>query len=104
MAATLRWLQYTERRAVLVVSRDGFVLWTRSSKAAYRSGIYIKTSNVPPVPIPRHSLASKTLITENQKQAIEIPLGVWFDEACEKIVIFSEMYDFSISLVLLENL
>ncbi len=27
IAAIMRWLEYTERRAVLVVSRDGFILW-----------------------------------------------------------------------------
>jgi hypothetical protein len=32
IAALLRWPEYTERRAVLVVSRDGFILWGRSSK------------------------------------------------------------------------
>jgi len=31
IAAVLRWLSYTEKRAVLVVSRDGFILWARSS-------------------------------------------------------------------------
>lgn len=104
IAVTLRWIQYTERRAILVVSRDGYALWARSSKSAYRSGIYIKTSNVPPVLIPQNSLSSKSFVTESQKQAIELPPGVWFDEPCEEMVIFSELYDFTISLVLLENL
>ena len=49
IAATLRWLQYTSRRAVLVVSRDGFILWARSSKRALRSGLFYKTRNTPPV-------------------------------------------------------
>jgi Zn-dependent peptidase ImmA (M78 family) len=31
IAALLRWLEYTERRVVLVVSRDGFILWARTS-------------------------------------------------------------------------
>jgi len=100
IAVTLRWIQYTERRAILVVSRDGYVLWARSSKSAYRSGIYIKTSNVPPVPIPLNSLASKSFINENQKQAVELPSGIWFDEPCEEMVVFSELYDFTISLVI----
>jgi Zn-dependent peptidase ImmA (M78 family) len=43
IAATLRWLQYTSRRSILVVSRDGFVLWARSSQAALKSSIYFKT-------------------------------------------------------------
>ena len=29
IAAVLRWLQYTTRRAALVVSRDGYILWSR---------------------------------------------------------------------------
>jgi hypothetical protein len=33
IAALLQWLSYTERRAVLVVSRDGFILWARSASA-----------------------------------------------------------------------
>lgn len=32
IAATLRWLEYTERRSVLVVSRDEFILWARSKQ------------------------------------------------------------------------
>src|SRR3546814_7564717 len=33
IAAVLRWLSYTQKRAVLVVSRDGFILWARSSRS-----------------------------------------------------------------------
>lgn len=52
VAATLRWLQYTERRAVVVLSRDGFILWARSSRRALKTGIFFRTANKPPVPIP----------------------------------------------------
>jgi Zn-dependent peptidase ImmA (M78 family) len=31
IAVTLRWPSYTEKRAVLVVARDGFILWARSA-------------------------------------------------------------------------
>lgn len=48
-AITLRWLQLTTKRAMLIVSRDGFVLWARSSDSAYNSGRYIKTKNVKPL-------------------------------------------------------
>ena len=51
IAATLRWLEYTERRAVLVVSRDGFILWARSSRVALRTGAFFRTSRGP-IPIP----------------------------------------------------
>ena len=36
IATVLRWLSYTEKRAVLVVSRDGFILWARSSTPALK--------------------------------------------------------------------
>jgi hypothetical protein len=44
IAAVLRWLEYTEKRAVLVVSRDGFIMWARSSQAALKTGAFYRTS------------------------------------------------------------
>ena len=36
VAAVLRWLRYTERRAIMVVSRDGFMKWAWSSQPALK--------------------------------------------------------------------
>jgi len=99
IAAVLRWIEYTERCAVLVVSRDGFILWARSSKAAFRSRIFFKTSNRPPIPIPVGSLASGRITSENQRQGIELSPGTWFEEGCSEMVVFSELYDFTISVL-----
>ena len=104
IAATLRWIEYTERRAVIVVSRNGFILWARSSKAAYRSGVYFKTNNQSPITVPLHSLASGTVTRDNQRKGVTIPSGVWFEESCEEMVVFSELYDFTISVIQLEVL
>ncbi|MEE8058291.1 MAG: ImmA/IrrE family metallo-endopeptidase [Pseudomonadales bacterium] len=104
IAATLRWIEYTERRAVIVVSRDGFVLWARSSKAAYRTGIYFKTSNRPPVALPKNSLAGGLITNENKRQSVSLSAGVWFEESCEEMVVFSELYNFAISVIQLENI
>ncbi len=103
IAATLRWIAYTGRRAVIVISRDGFILWARSSEPAFRSGIYFKTSNRPPIPVPENSLAAGLITNENQRQGIELPTGVWFEENCEEMVIFSELYNFTISVLQLES-
>ncbi|SUS07559.1 hypothetical protein DF3PB_4610002 [uncultured Defluviicoccus sp.] len=27
----MKWLEFTEERAILVIARDGFILWSRSS-------------------------------------------------------------------------
>lgn len=58
IAATLKWLEYTERRAVIVVSRDDFILWARSSTPALKSGAFFRTSKGP-IPVPIKSLAAQ---------------------------------------------
>ena len=101
-AATLRWLEYTTRRAVLAVSRDGFVLWSRSSRRALRTGRYFRTASGPPVPVPASSLANAPIGTAGPT-TVRHDTGVWFDEPCEEIALFSDRYDFAISLLHLED-
>lgn len=102
VAATLRWLQYTERRSVLVVSRDGFILWARSSDAALRTGAYFKTAGRPPIPVPAPSLAAQPELMEKSRGQIAHDGNVWFAEPCEEIALTSDQYDFTISLLHLE--
>lgn len=99
MAASLRWIDYTERNALIVVSRDGFILWARSSKNAFRDGKYFKTSTGPPIPIPCGSLANDAHNKSNQAKRVAIDPDVWFDDGCEEMVIFSELYNFTISVL-----
>lgn len=102
IAATLRWLEYTKRRAVLVVSRDGFVLWARSSKKALKTGAFIRTSRGP-VEVPAGSIAARRDAVESPRAGTELPAGVWFNEPCREMAVFSDQYDFTISLVQLAN-
>lgn len=103
IAATLKWLEYTERRAVLVVSRDGFILWARSSDRALKTGAYFKTSRAT-IPVPPGSLAAQTVTGELPRNGIELPMGVWFrEEPCREMTVFSEQYDFAISLLQLPS-
>ncbi|WP_421837554.1 ImmA/IrrE family metallo-endopeptidase [Novosphingobium sp.] len=98
IAATLRWLQFTERRSVLVVSRDGYILWARSSDRALKTGAYFKTVGRPPIAVPALSLATRS-DPLNSKGAIEHGADVWFAEPCEEIALVSDHYDFTISLL-----
>lgn len=99
IASILRWLQYTERRSILVVSRDGFILWARSSEAALRSGAYFRTANVDPVPIPLSSLAAQRDLVGGSKGAADMDKGIWLREPCREEILFSDQYDFTISLL-----
>ena len=101
IATALRWLSYTEKRAVLVVSRDGFILWARSSAKALRTGAFFRTS-VGPIAIPVASLAARVLMAERQTTQ-QHDRGIWFSEPVTEMTILSEQYDFAISLLLLPN-
>jgi hypothetical protein len=56
IAAISRWLEHTTRRAILVVSRDGFILWSRASERVLKTGAFFRTSGAA-IPIPSASLA-----------------------------------------------
>jgi hypothetical protein len=101
LAATLRWLAYTERRAVLAVSRDGFILWARSSEPAWRTGAFYHTADRLPVEIPARSLVASGAPLDDQRAGIDHPAGVWLPEACRELAVTSERYDFALSLLLL---
>lgn len=45
-AAILRWLEYTHRRSLLVVSNEGYAHWAKASDPAYKSGRFIRTKGV----------------------------------------------------------
>lgn len=92
IAVILRWLEYTERRAMIVVSRDGYARWARSSAAAYKSKRYIRASGEP-FEIPAGAVAASEPPFEMDGQPIEHPAGVWFDEPVEETSIFSEVYE-----------
>ncbi len=101
LAALLRWIDYTSKRAVLVVSRSGFILWARSSKAALRTQAYFRTATSSPIEISSASLAARP--SEFGAEAARLGLnhnsGVWFNEPCEEITVFADQYDFTISII-----
>lgn len=101
IATILRWLTYTTRRAVLVVSREGFILWSRASEAAAKTGTVFRTSGGP-IEIPPLSLAATHQIFDGRTGVTHGP-GVWFREETREMTIFSEQYDFTITLLLLED-
>jgi hypothetical protein len=102
IAATLRWLSYTNKRAVLVVSRDGYILWARSSTPALRSGAFFRTSG-PPIEIPSTSLAKRTYRLVDGRGSTEHAPGIWFREPSREMTVLAEQYDFAPSLLALSD-
>lgn len=104
-AATLKWLEFTEQRAVLVVSRDGYIDWARSSESALKSGAFFRTRNVVR-PIPDNSLAARQDGQTCEKAGINLDARVWFPREPQgmplrEMKIVSDQYDQTLSLLIM---
>lgn len=104
-AAILKWLEFTSQRAVLVMSRDGYMLWARSSQSALHTGAFFRTMNAV-VQIPPGSLAASTESATPEKQGIELAARTWFSEepaemSLREMRITSDRYEQTMSLLIL---
>lgn len=103
-AATLRWLKDTDRQAVLVVHRDGFMKWAFSSKSAAENGAFFK-SRQHVVAIPDCSLAADQSVT-SERTGVEIAASTWFPHApanltLQEMKITANDYDVIMTLLVL---
>ena len=99
-AAVLRWLDYTDRRALLAASRDGFVLWAKSSRSAFESGAFLATRRNT-VEVPASSVAMRRAEVADPRLPNALPKGVWLPEEVTEMTVFSDQYDLTLSLLLL---
>lgn len=104
-AAVLKWLEFTTQRAVLVMSRDGYILWSRSSQSAIKSGAFFRTRDRA-VPLPKESLAASHEEITQERLGIELAANVWFPHEPESMClremkIVSDRYEQTITLLVL---
>jgi len=101
LAAVRKWIEFTDRRAAMVVATDGFALWGRASKAAFQSGVFIRSG----MEIPDRSVAAlgPNLLQSGNDCAVAHPSGVWTfsrgSEPARKLTFFSERLRMSVSLL-----
>lgn len=97
-AATLRWLEYTEARALLIVSNEGFAHWAKTSTPAFETNHYIRTRNTV-YELPASATAVTRNFCEETAAGIQQPAGVWFAEPVVEMCIRSERYDQELTLL-----
>ena len=102
IATILRWIRYTERRAIIVVSRDGFIKWAWSSELALKTGRYFGTSGSP-VEVPQLSSVGRAEFNNETRSGVHQPANVWFDEPVKELSIRSKKYDLNYTLLHLSN-
>lgn len=102
-AAVLRWLEYTETRALVVVSNEGFALWSKPSGPALKSGAFIRTKNTM-YELPARSAAVMGQFTQETYSGIAQPAGTWFREPIVEMCVRSPRHDREITLLHLDGL
>ena len=75
-AAILKWLGITDKPAMIVVSKDGFIDWAWGSKRLFKSGIYYRARQET-VPLPELSLAARRDPSIDAEIGFVHPKGVW---------------------------
>lgn len=106
-AVILRWLEMTDVKAILIISRSGFMKWAWSSKSAFNAGAFFKTKQNT-IPIPANSVASNDLIRQERK-GVNISGRTWFRNAEEAMTlkemkVFSDNFDYVITLLILPSI
>lgn len=100
-AVILRWLSFTRERAMVVVGKDGFIDWARSSEPLFKSGIYYR-SKQETIELPEKSLAAKRDESFDNINGVVHAQGVWLGEGeVHEMTVFTEQYNnLSISLLI----
>lgn len=103
-AAILRWLSLTDQKALMVVSREGYIMWSWSSDAAFRSGAFFRTRGRA-VELPRGSIAQDSTIA-HERVGIKLPATTWFENAdpaayLHEMKLTSLTYDYVYTVLLL---
>jgi hypothetical protein len=102
-AVILRWLRYTDRRAIMILSTDGYANWAWSSDPAFKSGRYIKTRISPPYEMPAKSGIACGVAVDELRSGIDHPAGVWFDEPVREMSFHSTSQNCRFTLLHLKN-
>jgi hypothetical protein len=102
-AAILKWLGITDKRAMIVVSKDGFIDWAWGSKRLFKSGIYYRARQET-VPLPELSLAARRDPSIDAEIGFVHPKGVWVgNEDVNEMTVFAGKSDLAITLLLYPN-
>lgn len=99
-AAILKWLSMTQDRAMVVVSKDGFIDWSWSSERLLKSGVYYK-GRQEVIELPSASLAARQDAALDNLKGLLHPPGVWKgQEEVHEMVLFSQKNLMTISLLI----
>lgn len=99
-AVLLRWLEFTDKRAMLLMGDNGFVKWARSSEPLFKSGVYLEPKKEL-IELPAHALAVRRT-SADPLAGIMHKAGSWppFAEDIREMTLHANAYEATITLLL----
>ncbi len=103
-AAALRWIDIAPERAILIASRDDYMLWAKSNEDAFKSNAYFATrKNI--IELPKNALAHSANAHKLNSQR-EVSANNWFPTEpghvhAKELVKSAGQYDYKLTLLLL---
>lgn len=100
VSTSLRWIEMTGKRALVVAADADYLLWARSSAAALHAGNWLKANTGTPIEAPSGSLLSAGA---QDRAGVRHRAGVWFGEPALEMCLVPDNYDFRLSIVVLDD-
>ena len=101
IAACRKWIDFTDKRAVMIIARDGFAKWGRASRSALKGGIYVCSGMPIPDKAPVAIGADKRGFLSDKP--VQRPDGIWNfcrgSEPVRELVMVSEFLDMSLTIL-----
>lgn len=102
-AAILKWLDFSDKGAIVILSEDGFMHWSKSNNRAFNSGKYFATRK-DCIEIPKDSIASKAFYSPSARSGVHHKSGIWFEnDPVIEFSIYSDEYDKTITVLILND-
>ncbi len=101
-ASVLKWLDFTKRRAVALLSEEGGMHWSKSSNSAFKSGRYFATRQGFQE-VPELSMAAQERFSWTARDGVRHGPGIWFDEEVVEHSIYSEEYGKTLTVLILDD-
>lgn len=100
IAAALKWLEFTQEFAMLVVAREGIALWSKPSHRAQEKHLWWRSGRE----VPAQALIAQAPATR-RPAPVTHPPGVWSKYGSTlEMAILSDQYDLQVALVLFPDI
>lgn len=95
-ATALKWIEFTEDAAIVVVARDGFICWSYPSQSARKHRVYFSAGTE----VPQESQARLTTLCGTGNYTTRVAPGVWHASMeADESAILSDQFNMTIFLI-----